>query len=98
MPKVSKTGVYRHQSGHAIHLRKGQEITDTVAKAYTFDGGATKRRAERPEPAYMSGVVDAPQQAERRAEPPVENRMEPPAENRSDAELAADAAAKGKKA
>lgn len=46
----------------------------------------------------MSGVVDAPQQRQQRAEPPVENRMEPPAENRSDAELAADAATKGKKA
>lgn len=98
MPKVRETGVYRHQSGHAIHLRKGQEITDDVAKAYAFDGKATQRRAERPEPAYMSGVVDAPQHSERRAEPPVENRMEAPAENRSDAELAADAASKGKKA
>lgn len=98
MPKVKETGIYRHKSGHAIHLRKGEEIADETAKAYTFDGEGTKRRAEKPEPAYMSGVVDAPQQAERRAEPPVENRAEPPVENRSDAELAADAASKDKKA
>ena len=98
MPKVKETGTYRHKSGHAIHLRKGDEITAEVAKAYTLDGDATRRRAERPEPSYMSGIVDAPQQRQQRAEPPVENRMETPAENRSDAELAADAAAKDKKA
>lgn len=76
MAKVKESGIYRHKNGHAIRLRKGDEVDDRVAQAYTLDSAATKARAERPERPYLGSVVDAPGGVEARAEPTLENRAE----------------------
>lgn len=50
MAIVSKTGVYRDKSGHALYLVEGENVADDIAARYTLDdggkSGAPENRAE----------------------------------------------------
>lgn len=86
---VPASGVYRNDAGHAVYLEKGDEVSEELLKTYKKDDAASKAYHEAPERNTFGTIVDAPQDQEQRAEPPLENRAEPPVENRTDAQLAA---------
>lgn len=105
MARIDKTGVYRHKDGTAVYLVEGQSYPDDVMKSLEYDGGATKERTEAREPDRFGFVTNAPQDQKpedtwssgRMVRGAPENKaMGGAAEQKSDAQLADDAAKKGK--
>jgi hypothetical protein len=98
MAKVETSGVYRDsETGHAMYLAEGNEVSDEFLARYSLDQAATDEHAAPPEGGYLNrGVTDAPQDREPEARglkgAPENKAMSQPGETKTDAQLAADAA------